>query len=181
MSALLRVLVIAIGLAMDALSVSIIGGLKSKTIRLSDALKVALYFGIFQAGMPVIGWAFGLLLKNIFESYGNIIAFAILTVIGIKMVWEATHPDDAKENKMLANRVLLGLAVATSIDALMVGTTLTLLDVPLLVSIVIIGVVTFLLSGLGYLFGNKLGSIFGHRVEIFGGIVLIIIGITFLL
>lgn len=181
MSALVRVIVIAIGLAMDALSVSIIGGLKSKTIRLRDALKVAAYFGIFQAGMPLIGWGIGRLLKNIFESYGDIIACAILIAIGVKMIWEAMHPDDAKENAILSPRVLIGLSVATSIDALLVGSTLTLLDVPLIISVVIIGVVTFVLSTFGYLFGNQLGSIFGHRVELLGGIVLIVLGLSFLL
>jgi putative Mn2+ efflux pump MntP len=180
----LNVLVIAISLSLDAFAVAIAGGVKSRRPTLRDAVKVGLFFGGFQAGMPLIGYLLGSAFKDLVDQASGWIAFVLLTLIGLNMIRNAIGGDDADEDDdsrdMLQNRTLLALAVATSIDALVVGVTLSLAGLPLLVSIVMIGVVTFVMSIVGFLFGGRLGTMFGEKVEILGGLALIAIGVKLL-
>lgn len=176
----IKVFLIAVSLAMDALSVSIASGTKSSRIKLVDALKVGATFGLFQAGMPVIGWLIGETFRDKVDSYTGLIAFVLLSVIGLKMIYDAVKEEDEEVTSSISFKLLIGMGIATSIDALIVGTTLVLIKVPLFISVLIIGIVTFILSILGYSFGVKLGTTFGKRIEIVGGLLLIFIGITFL-
>jgi putative Mn2+ efflux pump MntP len=186
--ALVNVLVIAISLSLDALAVSIAGGVQARRAVLRDALKVGLFFGGFQAGMPLLGYLLGSAFKESVHTASGWIAFVLLALIGLNMiriaVSGANDADDAADHEaagaMLRTRTLLGLAVATSIDALVVGVTLSLAGLPFLVSIVVIGIVTFVISVAGFLFGKRLGTAFGTRVEILGGVALIAIGIRLL-
>lgn len=165
---------------MDAFSVSIAGGMKSKAAKVNQALKVAAFFGVFQAGMPVIGWLIGEVMRPLIAAIDHWIAFFLLAIIGIKMIHEALT-DHEKMKDILSTKMLLMLSIATSIDALIVGITFSLFEIPFLLSITAIGIVTFILSFLGFLFGKKIGAMFGKRVEILGGVVLIIIGLKILL
>ncbi|MDB5181657.1 MAG: rane protein yebN [Candidatus Saccharibacteria bacterium] len=169
---------------MDAFAVSVAGGIKSRQSKWRDAVKIGLYFGGFQAAMPLIGWVMGNSLRGFVMNFSGWIAFILLTIIGLKMIKEALVDDDEddKEQKSLLNsRTLLLMAIATSIDALVVGITLSLIGLPLLVSVAIIGIVTFVLSVLGFQFGKKLGAFFAGKIEIVGGIALIAIGVKLLL
>ena len=179
MTSLIRVIAIAIGLAMDATSVSAVAGLRSRMIRFRDALKAGIVFGVFQTFMPVIGFAIGHAAQKHIASISSYIAFVLLVAIGIKMVFEALHENHEREN-MLSWKTLVSLGVATSIDALVVGTTLDLIKLPLVLSVVIIGCVTCVLCVAAYMGGTHLGKFFGQKIEIVGGIVLVVIGFTFL-
>lgn len=175
-----QILLMSFSLAMDAFSVSIVGGMKSQTAKIVQALKVAVFFGTFQAVMPLIGWSIGEATKSFIDAVDHWVAFILLGIIGIKMIHEASSDNDEKKN-ILNTRTLLMLAIATSIDALIVGITLSFFNIPLFISVGAIGIVTFILSFIGFLFGRQIGVLFGRRVEILGGIVLIIIGLKILI
>lgn len=181
MAAFFQILLISFSLAMDSFSVSIAGGLKSQTGRISHALRVALFFGGFQALMPIFGWVIGEVLSELIASFIPWIASVILSVVGIKMIKEALDGEEQGKKDILKTKTLILLSIATSIDALVVGITLSLLKIPFFVSIGIIGIVTFILSFLGFLFGKKLGVLLGKKVEVLGGIILIIIGLKILI
>jgi manganese efflux pump family protein len=181
MSAILQILIISFSLAMDAFSVSIAGGMRSQTGRVIHAVKIAAFFGIFQTVMPVIGWLIGEVLKTFIFSVDHWIAFILLGVIGIKMIKDALSPDGKIKNYILNTKTLLFLSVATSIDALIVGITLEVIEIPFLSSIIMIGLVTFILSFLGFLFGKQLGILFGKKVGALGGITLIFVGLKILI
>jgi putative Mn2+ efflux pump MntP len=174
------VILIAIGLAMDAFAVSIAKGISVKRNKLKSAILLASLFGGFQALMPVIGWLAGLGLKDIIMGVDHWIAFVLLGFIGAKMIYDSTRSEDGKEEDITLFAALT-LAVATSIDALMVGLSFAFLETPILVPILIIGVVTFVLSFVGVIFGSGMGSIFGRNIKILGGLVLILIGIRILI
>lgn len=176
-------LVIAVGLAMDAFAVSITSGCLTKRLRVRRALRTALFFGGFQALMPIIGYVAGSLFAGYISHIDHWIAFILLSFIGIKMIGESTflkkeneEPEENTESLM----VLLTLAVATSIDALAVGITFSLLDVQIIFCAAMIGIVTFVLSLLGVFAGYRFGSLFSDKIEIFGGAVLIGIGLKIL-
>ncbi len=175
-------LLIALGLAMDAFAVSVTSGATITHDRLKSALKAALFFGAFQAFMPVIGWFGGLEFSDFVSGYDHWVAFGLLALIGGKMIHESmtTEPDERVAN-LLDLRVLTFLAVATSIDALAVGVTFAFLDVPIFIPVVVIGVVTFVLSFLGIYIGNRFVGFFENRIEIVGGLILIGIGLKILL
>jgi manganese efflux pump family protein len=179
------IILIAIGLSMDAFAVSMTSGCVMKKLRIRYALRISVFFGGFQALMPIIGWLAGSGLKTYIENFDHWIAFGILTVIGVKMILEASvlDKDDKEEKKPAYDNILLllGLAIATSIDALAVGITFSLLNANIFVSAGIIGVITFVLSFLGVFFGCKFGGIFKKKVEILGGIVLVGIGLKILI
>jgi putative Mn2+ efflux pump MntP len=185
MGSLITIFIIAVSLALDAFAVSVAGGIRSQQSHWKDALKIGLYFGGFQAVMPLIGWVMGNSFRSLVMNASGWIAFVLLSIIGLKMIKEALFDnadDEDKEQKSLLNsRTLLLMAIATSIDALVVGITLSLIGLPLLVSVVIIGIITFGLSVFGFLFGKKLGSFFAGKIEIVGGIALIGIGLKLLL
>jgi putative Mn2+ efflux pump MntP len=175
------IILISLGLALDSFSVSIAGGIKSQKARTTDAIKVSAFFGSFQALMPVIGWLIAEASKNFISAIDHWIAFILLVAIGIKMIVESFSSNNDNKKDLLETKTLLLLAIATSIDALVVGITLNLLKTPFLISISTIGLVTFALSFLGFLFGKRLGKLFGKRIEILGGLVLILIGIKILI
>lgn len=165
---------------MDAFAVSIANGMTVKSQRKRAALLTAVFFGGFQMLMPVIGWAIGLSLQSIIEGIDHWIAFGLLAFIGVKMIYEALKNDGEETEKTLKMRMLLTLAVATSIDALMVGLSFAFLQTSILLPVAAIGIVTFSLSFAGFYFGGYLGKTFGHRIEILGGLILIAIGIKIL-
>lgn len=166
---------------MDAFSVSIAGGIKTSNGKVWDALKVAVFFGGFQALMPFFGWLLGEAGKGFITGIDHWIAFILLGLIGIKMIADALDKNSQKNNEILKIKSLLLLSVATSIDAFIIGITLSLLKTPFLISIISIGTITFVLSFLGFIFGRQLGKLFGRKVEIFGGVVLILIGLKILI
>lgn len=176
---IIELLVLSIGLAMDAFAVSLCKGLAINKYSIKTSIIVGLYFGIFQALMPLIGYfignSFGFLINNI--SY--YIAFILLSIIGIKMIIESKNEENI--NDKLDFKEMLILSIATSIDALVVGITLSFLQVNLLFSIFIIGIVTFILTFSGVYFGFKVGKKLDFKAEILGGIILIIIGLKILL
>jgi putative Mn2+ efflux pump MntP len=174
------VILIAIGLAMDAFAVSIAKGISATKDKMRSAILLASLFGGFQALMPLIGWLAGLGLEDIITGIDHWIAFGLLGFIGAKMIYDTTKSEDGKEEDITVF-VGLTLAVATSIDALMVGLSFAFLETPILVPILIIGLVTFALSFVGVLFGSKMGSIFGKNIKILGGLILILIGVRILI
>lgn len=179
---IISIFIIAISLALDSFSVSVANGIKHKHPSIKDAFKVALFFGGFQAFMPLIGWFIGSSLQGFISSFTPWVAFILLSIIGGKMIHESFQKSDEKEKiNLLNNKTLLMLSIATSIDALAVGVTLGLIQLPLIISVSVIGIVTFLLCLMGFLLGKKLGSFFEGKVEIIGGIVLVLIGTKILI
>jgi len=178
---IITVLIVALGLAMDAFAVSISSGLAIKKINIGHAFRIAFFFGAFQALMPVVGWLAGLGLKDFISAIDHWIAFVLLSVVGGKMIYESTFLDKEKEEKDTLNiYVLLILSIATSIDALAVGLTLSFLNVHIASPAIIIGIVTFVLSFLGVYIGDRFGHFFESKIEIAGGVILIGIGIKIL-
>lgn len=174
-------LVIALSLSLDSLSVSIAGGLKEKVAKISHAVKVGIFFGGFQAGMPLLGWVIGGSFRGLIASIDHWIAFGLLLIIGLKMIYESFGESEYLKKSILNTKTLLMLSVATSIDAFVVGVSLNLINLPLVVSVSVIGLTTFSLCFMGYLLGRALGKIFVGKVEILGGIALIAIGTKILL
>ena len=176
---LVTVILIAVGLAMDAFAVSIAKGISVERDRRRCALLLATLFGAFQGLMPVVGWLAGLGLRDLIMDIDHWIAFGLLGFIGAKMILDSTRSEDGKEENVTL-LVALVLAVATSIDALMVGLGFAFLEIPILIPVLVIGIVTFVLSYLGFVFGSRIGRIFGRRVKALGGIILILIGFRIL-
>ncbi len=178
----LTIFIIALGLAMDAFAVSITSGIAIKRLRIRYALRIALFFGAFQAIMPVIGWFAGLGMRDLISAIDHWIAFTLLLIVGCKMIYESTVMDEEKDKKDPLNLyVLIILSVATSIDALAVGLSLSFINVAIIAPAVIIGVITFLLFFLGVYVGDRFGHFFESRIEILGGMILIGIGIRILI
>ena len=178
---LFEIIAIGVGLAMDAFAVSICKGLSMKKIDWKKAIIIALYFGIFQALMPVLGYFLGSAFSSFVQNVDHWIAFILLAIIGGNMIKDSTDDEVEKRNDKVDVKTMILLAIATSIDALAVGVTFAFFEVNLLLSISIIGIITFVLSFLGVIIGNKFGDKFQNRAELTGGIVLIIIGLKILL
>ena len=177
---------IGVGLSMDAFAVSICKGLGMKRLNMKQALVIGLFFGGFQALMPLIGWALGTQLADFITPIDHWIAFILLVLIGGKMLLDAFREgdeEDADEPKdtRLDFKELLMLAIATSIDALAVGITFAFLGVNIVVAIAVIGVTTFVLSVMGVAVGHAFGARYEKGATIAGGIVLILIGCKILL
>lgn len=178
---LATIFLIAIGLAMDAFAVSVVTGSVYRELHVRHVLRMALFFGGFQAVMPVIGFLAGLGFRDYISSYDHWIAFGLLAFVGGKMVYESVKIESAEKNLDPSNLlILLALAVATSIDALAVGITLSLLDTPIAVDATVIGLVTFVLSYAGVAIGKRFGHFFESRIEVFGGLILVAIGVQIL-
>ncbi len=174
---LVTIVIIAVGLSMDAFAVSIVSGAAYKQLHVNHALRMALFFGIFQAFMPLVGSLAGMTIREYIANYDHWIAFGILCGVGGKMIYESFKIGPAKKVPDPSNIVsLLFLAVATSIDALAIGITLSFLKVPLVVAVTIIGLVTFVLSYLGVFIGGKFGHFFENKIEAVGGLILIGLG-----
>ncbi len=178
---LFEIIFIGIGLAMDAFAVSVCKGLSMKKINWKNLIIIALYFGLFQAFMPVIGYFLGSTFSIIVQKIDHWIAFILLAAIGANMIKESTDDEIEKRNDKVDFKTMIILAIATSIDALAVGVTFAFFEVNLILAITIIGVITFILSALGVLIGNKFGDKFQNKAELAGGIILIIIGLKILL
>ena len=180
---LVTIIVIAVGLAMDAFAVSVATGAAYKKLKLRHAVRMALFFGGFQAVMPLIGWLAGLSFKDMIVAYDHWVAFGLLVIVGGKMIYEAFKFDggeDANSTNPADIGVLLMLSVATSIDALAVGITLSLITDEIFLAVAIIGVVTFVLSYAGYWIGQRMGHFFEKKIEVAGGVILIAIGVKIL-
>jgi putative Mn2+ efflux pump MntP len=183
---LLELLIIAIGLSMDAFAVSIGKGLSVTKIKLSHALKVGLWFGGFQALMPLIGYLLGSTFADIVSAYDHWVAFVLLALIGGNMIKEAFEKDDEcdcnkKEKNCFGFVTMLTLAVATSIDALAIGVTFAFFKVAIIPAIITIGITTFLFSVAGLKIGHIFGCKYKSHAELFGGVILILIGLKILL
>ena len=173
---------IAVGLSMDAFAVSVCKGLGMSRFDMRQALIIGLFFGGFQAFMPLIGWALGAQFAQYVTAVSHWIAFGLLVFIGGKMLWDSLCGDDSGSNdEFVSIRELFMLAIATSIDALAVGVTFAFLDVAIAPSVALIGVTTFVISIAGVAIGHVFGSRWEKPAEIAGGIILILIGVKVLL
>ncbi|MBI5044419.1 MAG: manganese efflux pump [Candidatus Levybacteria bacterium] len=178
MSSFVQVLIISISLALDAVSVSIAEGIEVKEEKIKHALRVALAFGGAQAIMPLIGWVVGSSIKSVVALYAPWIAMLLLVGIGVFMLKEAASTRKKKGKKrVLSHKTLFLLAIATSIDAFTVGITLGLINVPLLLSVGMIGIVTFALCLPAFLFGFHLNKHFEGKLDAIGGTALILLGL----
>ena len=177
----LELFLIAIGLSMDAFSVSICKGLTTKKFSWPMALICGLWFGGFQVLMPIIGYYLGAQFQEMIEAYDHWIAFGLLSLIGANMIREAVWGKEEEQDGSLGFKTMFLLAIATSIDALAVGVSFACIQVKLWSSVVVIGITTFLFSVLGVKIGNVFGSKYERSAGIIGGIILIIIGLKILL
>jgi len=174
-------LLIGIGLSFDSFAVSVSCGLMKQEIKFKQATLVAGSLAFFQAFFPVIGWFLGTKINSLIASVYHLIAFGLLAAIGIKMIIEGVKPEGIlKKFNPFDLRVLIGLSVATSIDALVVGLSFGFLDAPILFPVVVIGAVTFIASMLGMLFGKNVPAKRSHQSIILGGIILTIMGVKIL-
>jgi putative Mn2+ efflux pump MntP len=172
---------IGIGLSMDCLAVSLAIGTTTKTRLLSVAVIIAACFAIFQAGMTIIGWLAGSSFIDMISAYDHWIAFLLLLIIGIKMIWEGFSDNvDQAPIEVIRFVPVVVLSVATSIDALAVGVSFGVLQTAILVPSLIIGTVTFIMSFCGVMLGERLEKILGTKIEIAGGLILVLIGIRIL-
>lgn len=177
----IELLLLALGLAMDAFAVAICKGLALKKCTPDRMLIVAAWFGGFQALMPFLGYCLGMAFSAIIDAWSAWIAFALLLFIGINMIREALGEDDEEENCDMCPRVMFPLAIATSIDAMASGVALSMRNANIILSVLIIGIVTFLLSALGVKVGNVFGTKYKRKAELAGGIILCLLGIKILL
>ncbi|MBI4744030.1 MAG: manganese efflux pump [Actinobacteria bacterium] len=179
---IITILFIAVGLSMDAFAVSVTSGFTIKNLKTNHAFKIAVSFGLFQAIMPTIGWLAGLSLRDFISNIDHWIAFGLLSAIGFKMIFESvTMKSEDKEINPLNIYVLLVLSIATSIDALAVGLSLSFLKIFIITPVIMIGTVTFLFSFAGVFIGNKFGHFFENKIELAGGLILIVIGVKILI
>ncbi|WP_455540036.1 manganese efflux pump MntP [Terrisporobacter sp.] len=190
---LIELFILAVGLSMDAFAVSICKGLAIRKVTFKDCAKVGLYFGGFQAGMPLIGFILGIQFKDYITSIDHWIAFILLAFIGINMIRESMEKDNTEDIVNLAEAAvgeeevnqlgfknMIMLAIATSIDALAVGVTFAFLQVDIIPAVSFIGIVTFVLSAIGVKIGNVFGTKFKSKAEFAGGVILILIGLKIL-
>lgn len=184
---LVELLLIAIGLSMDAFAVSVCKGLSMKRLDMNQAAIIALFFGGFQAFMPFVGWLLGTRLESYIVPIDHWIAFGLLTLIGVKMLWDSFQEEEkdtsasCAANGKLDYRELILMAIATSIDALAIGITFAFLRVNIVSSVLLIGVMTFALCLIGVAVGHRFGARYEKGATIAGGVVLILIGIKILL
>ncbi len=176
----LELFLTAVGLAMDAFAVSICKGLSMPKINWRHAVIIGLYFGIFQAGMPVLGYFLGSSFAGQIAALDHWIAFVLLAAIGGNMMWES-RKKDVQPDARVSFKAMLPLAIATSIDALAVGVTFGILQAELVLSVSLIGVITFFLSLLGVKLGNRFGAKYKSRAEFIGGLLLVLLGVKILL
>ena len=168
---------LSIGLAADAFAVAVSSGLAIKHMKVNKALKIALFFGGFQALMPLIGWFVGLSFSSLIAPIDHWIAFGLLSFIGGRMIYESLQSEECKKKfNPLDTGTLITLSVATSIDALAVGIGLAVLKDSIAPAVTAIGFITFFLAFAGVFIGHKCGNLFGNKIELLGGGILIAIG-----
>lgn len=177
---ILEIILIGISLAMDAFAVAVCKGLAMPKVDWKKALIIALYFGAFQALMPIIGYFLGVSFSDLVTSIDHWIAFSLLSVIGGNMIKESYDDEIEKRNDKVDFKTMIVLAIATSIDALAVGVTFSFLKANIYMSAGFIGIITFLMSLLGVKIGNVFGDKFQNKAEFAGGTILILIGLKIL-
>lgn len=174
-------ILLALGLAMDATAVSVSNGISYQNVRAKAALTYAALFGLFQAGMPAIGYLAGRSFSDLISSLDHWIALILLGFIGGKMIWESIgqlrQPEQAPEARQLTMKMMLAQAVATSIDALAVGVSFAVMQVNIVAACLSIGLITFGCSLAGTWLGRRFGQLLGRAAEIFGGLILVLIGL----
>jgi len=177
-----EIILIALGLSMDSLAVSISCGMILKRFRIKHIFRIALLMGLFQGVMPLIGYMAGISFQKYIESFDHWIAFGLLAYLGGRMLYEGICAKDDESKCFDPTKVvtLLGLAIATSIDALAVGLSFALLKIEVIEPVIIIGFTTFILSFVGAAFSSKFGHRVNLKMEIIGGIILIGIGVKIL-
>ena len=176
-----ELLLTAVGLSMDAFAVAVCRGLEMRRLNVRQALLIALFFGGFQALMPLAGYLLGAGFAHYISNVDHWIAFALLAFIGGRMIWEALRGGEEEHIDALGLKLLVMMAVATSIDALAVGVTFAFLRMRILPSVLCIGATTFVLSFAGVCVGNRFGTRFKKKAEVAGGMVLVLIGVKILL
>jgi putative Mn2+ efflux pump MntP len=172
---------VALSLAMDSFSVALASSVAYPTFHIRRALKIAVFFSVFQGLMPVIGWLLGTSVLGMIAQYDHWVAFGLLLVIGSRMIYEAMHTEATSKLSIHKLSILVMLSLATSIDALAVGLSFSLLDIPILIPGIVIGIITWLLSFLGVYLGHTIGAKISNKVSIIGGLTLIGIGAKILL
>ena len=177
----IEILLISIGLAMDAFAVSVCKGLAMKKMSWKKAIIIGLYFGIFQAVMPVIGYFLGTTFEKFITYVDHWVAFILLVGIGINMVKEAFNKESENRNDNVDMKTMLVLSIATSIDALAIGITFACLKIHIVMPVITIGLITFIISVIGVKIGNRFGNKYEKKAEIMGGVILILLGIKILL
>ena len=177
----IEILLISIGLAMDAFAVSVCKGLAMKKMNWKKAAIIGLYFGIFQAVMPVIGYFLGNTFEIFITYVDHWVAFILLVGIGINMVKEAFNKESENRNDNVDMKTMLVLSIATSIDALAIGITFACLKIHIVMPVITIGLITFIISVIGVKIGNRFGDKYGKKAGIMGGVILILLGIKILL
>ncbi len=177
----IEIFLTGVGLSMDAFAVAVCKGLKMKRLNTAQTLIIALFFGGFQALMPVIGWLLGKSFEAYITAFDHWIAFLLLAFIGGKMIYDSfkSEKEDCRDDFDI--KELTVMAIATSIDALAVGITFAFLKVDVLFAVLVIGITTFFLSAIGVIIGHRFGSVFKNKAELSGGIILILIGLKILL
>lgn len=178
---IVEIILISIGLAMDAFAVSICKGISMNKMNWKKSFIIALYFGGFQALMPLIGYLLGISFESVVTSIDHWIAVILLSVLGLKMIKESFDDCSDSENDDVSFKTMIVLAIATSIDALAIGITFAFLNVNIVLAVALIGIITFVLSMIGTKIGNRFGNKYGSKAEILGGTILILLGIKILL
>ena len=178
---ILEILLISVGLAMDSFAVAVCKGLSMKKMNWKKAAIIGLYFGGFQALMPLIGFLLGVTFQDLVTAIDHWIAFALLGFIGGNMIKEAFDKDSENCNDNIDFKTMVVLAVATSIDALAVGITFAFLKVNIVIALLMIGIIAFSLSVIGVKIGNKFGDKYEKKAELAGGIILVLMGLKILL
>lgn len=178
---ILEIILISVGLAMDAFAVSVCKGLSIKQINLKNIIIICIYFSFFQAIMPLIGFGLGSTFSSIVQQVDHWVTFVLLSVIGLNMIKESFDDDIEKKNDRIDTKTMLLLSIATSIDALAVGVTFAFLKINIYIAVSIIGIITFMLCFIGVKIGNKFGDKLQNKAEILGGIILILIAFKILL
>ena len=178
---IIEIILLAIGLSMDAFAVAICKGLAMEKVSIKKVAIVGAWFGGFQALMPLIGFLLGVSFKDYIVAIDHWISFVLLGLIGFNMIKESLSKDEDEENSSLAFKLMLVLAVATSIDALAVGVTFAFLQVNVILAVIIIGITTFILSSIGVKIGNVFGARYKSKAEFTGGLILILLGVKILL
>ena len=178
---LAELFIIAVGLSMDAFAVSVCKGLSMQKMNVKNAVIVGLYFGGFQATMPLLGYDLGIRFQQAITAYDHWIAFILLAMIGVNMIREALHPDEQSVDASVKMGDMLVLAVATSIDALAVGVTFAFLNVQIIPAVSFIGCTTFILSIVGVKVGTVFGCRYKARAELAGGAILVLMGVKILI
>jgi len=177
----ISIIIIAIGLSADSFAVSVSNGITKSALKFKHILFIAVWFAIFQAGMPLLGWFAGNSFSEYIKTTDHWIAFVLLSFIGLKMIYESYKKDENQEKQGFSFLTITAQAIATSIDALIIGISFAFIDVSIYSAILIIGISTLLFSLSGFCLGKKYGKKVSKHAELIGGIILILLGIKILI